>query len=252
MKRMTGTPALVLFGVLPLLGVACGSDDAADSSTPVSLPAPISSDRAAAADTELVTTGSSVAAVDPSPDSTPWRFRLVDQQGWAYDVTVSGGFEIEFEKDVSTSPPGLARFSATVVASTLAISYESALQDRTPPPLQFEISARFDTAVNGSLEPTTGIQTGCEGFDNTELICWMSSDGLVLPLPPDHTGVAVWTSDKDVEETVLDASLAGIDSPATDSIGLIVSNGGNGGQLRLTAAGPVEVTSGTWTVEPIG
>jgi len=156
-----------------------------------------------------------VPATDQASPSTPtapvpeWQyqreFHLVTQEGWEYDVQLAWDFDASFGKDISTSPPGLALWTANVTANS-QVTYQGTLAGRTAPDMELRsVPGEFDFS-DRRLESAgpCGMQSSMLGLadvgatypDDTVLTCDFESGN--------------WISREENQEGHIDEALAAL------------------------------------------
>lgn len=112
---------LGLWTAATLVVAACGGD------------ADYSADTTAPPNGNQITSGS---ASSNTVRSSAWQFErnlhVVTIEGWEYDVWLGWDYAASFEKDISGSPPGLARWTSNVVGD-YSLEFEDTLAGRTAP-----------------------------------------------------------------------------------------------------------------------
>ncbi|MCP4303534.1 MAG: hypothetical protein GY788_01350 [bacterium] len=142
--RMFGTRTMLVAGAglaLILLG-GCGDDSGSTgpgSSSPPTTQSPASTS-APSTTTSSTTTSSTTTTVPPSPyDESP--FLVTSEEGWEYEITPSMpvGWSLSYAKDISSSPPGMARVEYTRTAPEFDFAIRGTATDRPTPEIYADV-----------------------------------------------------------------------------------------------------------------
>ncbi|WP_370325928.1 serine/threonine-protein kinase [Euzebya sp.] len=133
-----------------------------------------------------------------------WQFHVVDHLGWEYDIDVAVDAAFYFAKDISDSPPGIARL-VSAVSGGIDLGYTSTLEGREAPRLRWPL---VEAVFPGRPVDVFWTRRGpCDALPRR----WdaIPDQGIVCRLTEGYDGQAITSESPQLDEADLDGLLAG-------------------------------------------